>query len=169
MNQSKALTAKKEIATKLIQVVLLIGLSTLSPLIHNQSITGTLVNAVLYISTILLGPEMAILTGLFPSIIALSVGLLPLALAPIIPFIIISNIILVLTFNFLKEKSYWTGVLVASGSKFLFLFSVSSIFTNFVSKKNFLNIAATMQLPQLLTAISGGVVAYFFLQNVKSN
>ncbi len=169
MNQSKALIAQKEVATKLIQVVLLIGLSTLSPLIHNQSITGTIVNAVLYISTILLGPEMAILTGLFPSIIALSVGLLPPALAPIIPFIIISNIILVLTFNFLKEKSYWTGVLVASGLKFLFLFSVSSIFTNFVFKKNFLNIAATMQLPQLLTAISGGVVAYFFLQNVKSN
>ena len=169
MNQSKTLTIKREVVIKLIQATLLIGLSTISPLIHNQSITGTIVNASLFISTMLLGSKIAILTGLLPSIIALSVGLLPIALAPIIPFIISSNIILVLTFNFLKEKSYWTGVLLASGLKFLFLFGVSSIFTNFVLKKNFLNIAATMQLPQLLTAISGGVVAYFFLRNIKSN
>ena len=168
MNQARTLIAKRELATKLIQATLLIGVSTLSPLVHSQPITGTIVNAILFISTSLLGAKVAILTGLLPSIIALFVGLLPPTLAPMIPFIISGNIVLVLTFSLLGKKNYWIKVLLASGLKFFFLFSASSIFTNFIFKRNFLNMTAMMQLPQLLTALSGGVVAYFFLRNIKA-
>ena len=52
-------------------------------------------NAVLIIAAVLLSPFEAVLIGLVPSAVALSSGLLPLALAPMVPFIMIGNAILV--------------------------------------------------------------------------
>ena len=168
MNQIKTLTIKKEIAFVLIQFVALVGIATIAPLFGQQAITGSIDNAVLFITFAVLGLPAAILAGLIPSLIALSVGLLPSILAPMIPFIIMGNIILVLVFNYLKNRDYWLGMISASILKFLFLFSTSSIMINLILKKEIAQkMVIIMGWPQLLTALAGGLISYLFLKSIK--
>lgn len=168
MDKIKTLAIKKETIFALTQFVLLTGIATLAPLFKQQLITGSVVNAVLFISTAVLGIQNAILIGLIPSVIALSVGLLPVVLAPMIPFIMIANSILIITFGYLKEKKYWLAVISASFLKFLFLFSTSSIVVNLLLKKEIASsIAIMMSWPQLLTALIGGLLAYLFLKALR--
>lgn len=168
MNQVKALTLKKVKILTLAQFIVLVGICTVAPLFHSQPITGPIVNAALFISVMLLGTQNAILVGLIPSTIALSVGLLPAILAPMIPFIIISNTILVLVFSYLREKNYWAGIIFASLLKFIFLFATSSIVINLLLKKTIAQkVAMMMSWPQLLTALVGGFIAYLFLKGIK--
>ena len=82
----------------LTKFVLLLVIATFAPAIgfHSQWITGPIVNAVLILSVFMVGARGALLIGMLPSTIALSTGLLSVVLAPMIPFIIISNSILIL-------------------------------------------------------------------------
>ena len=168
MNQAKIFTIKKEKIFILAQFALLTGIATLAPLFQHQAITGPIINATLFISTILLGIQAGVLIGLIPSLIALSVGLLPATLAPMIPFIVAGNTILVVVFNYLKEKNYWLAIVGASLLKFIFLFNTSSIVINLLFKKEVASkVAIMMSWPQLLTALAGGLIAYCFLKTFK--
>ena len=101
----------------------------------------------------------AILIGLFPSLVVLSVGLLPVALAPMIPFIMVGNAILVLVFSKLKTKNFWLAVLSASFLKFLFLFAGSSIIVNLISQNAIAKqVALAMSYLQFITAIEQGAL-----------
>ena len=165
MNYIKSLAINKGTALNIALFSSLIMLATFAPLIKIQAITGTLINASLFIAVGLLGLEAAILIGLIPSLIALSIGLLPAMLAPMIPFIMAGNIILVITFNCLNKKNCLLGAGVASIIKFLFLFSSSAIVINFFIKGEITaNIAAMMSWPQLFTALAGGLIAYLVLK-----
>jgi hypothetical protein len=168
MNNAKILTINREKIITLAQFAVLVGAATIAPLLGQQAIAGPIVNATLFISTMFLGIRAGVLVGLFPSIIALSVGLLPLALAPMIPFIMIGNVILVLSFDFLKNKNYWLRVITASALKFIFLFGTSSIVMNLILKTEIANrVAVIMSWPQFLTAIAGGTIAYFLFRSKK--
>jgi hypothetical protein len=101
-------------------------------------------------------------------LIALSSGLLPAVLAPMVPFIMVGNSILILVFSNLREKNYWMSAILASFLKFLFLFLSSSIVINLLLKKEIATtVALMMSWPQLFTAIAGSLIAYFFLKGVK--
>lgn len=168
MNYTKALTVRKGIVFLCFQFSVLVLVAVITPLLgHNQAITGSIVNATIFISVVLLGPQSAILVGLVPSVVALSVGLLPAVLAPMIPFIMIGNTILVLGFNYLRQKNFWLGVIVASTLKFLFLFFMSSVVVNLILKQELAQkVSLMMSWPQLLTALGGGCVAYLFLRGI---
>jgi len=154
--------------TKVITFVVLLGIASSVPLFHNQFITGPIVNATLLIAVALLGVRDGLLIGLIPSSIALATGLLPAVLAPMIPFIIVGNAILVVTFGFLKGKNYWLGVISGSVLKFVFLFGTSSIVTGLLLNQQLAaNVAVMMSWPQLVTALAGGLLAYGFLQSTK--
>ena len=132
-----------------------------SSLIKEQMITGPIVNACLFIGAAILGPGNAVFVGLMPSLIALSIGLLPAALALMIPFIMTSNAILILIFSCMKEKNYWLGVVLASITKFAFLFSTSFIVKSLIAKKEIaVKASSMMSWPQLATALLGGIIAY---------
>ena len=168
MSQVRTLILNRKNIFTLTTFVILIGVATVAPLFHYQAITGPIVNAALFISTILLGLQGAVLVALIPSLIALSVGLLPPVLVPMIPFIMVGNIILIIVFDQLKNKNYWLGMILASIFKFLFLFSTSSIVVNLLLKKEIASkIAMMMGWSQLLTALSGGIIAYLFLKNIR--
>ncbi len=168
-NQVKALAINKEKISVLSQFIILMGIAVTAPLLaHQQAISGPIINAALFISTVLLGVRGAILIALVPSLIALSVGLLPPILAPMIPFIMLGNAILILAFSYLREKNYWLAMISASLIKFLFLWGTSSIVINLLLKKEIAQkIALMMGWPQLLTALAGGLIAYLFLRNFK--
>ena len=165
---TKALTFKKEGIITLTQFVSLVAVASLAPLFLHQAATGPVINATLFISVVLLGPQRAILIGIFPSLIALSTGLLPAVLAPMIPFIITGNILLVLVFSYLRKKNYWRAMVVASILKFVFLFGTSSIVIDLLLNKEIApKVAMIMSYPQLLTALSGGLIAFLFLRSIK--
>ncbi len=165
MNNTKVLAINR---IKIINLSIFLGLLSIAlvvPLFHRQNITGPIINATLFVSTAFLGAKAGILVGLIPSVVALSAGLLPSVLAPMVPFIMISNAILVLVFDALKNKNYWLRVIASSALKFIFLYATSSVVINLLLKKEIAQqVAMMMSWPQLITAISGGIVAYLILK-----
>lgn len=175
MERIKVLMLKKERIFVLIQFAVLIGVATVTPLFKQQIITGAIINATLFIATMSLGIRGAILVGIVPSLISLSIGLLPPVLAPMVPFIITGNAILIVVFNYLKPscakasagegKSYWLSVVFAASLKFIFLLGTSTVIINLFLKKEIASsMAMMMSWPQLLTALLGGIVAYLFFK-----
>lgn len=134
--------------------------------VHNQFITGPIVNATLFLGTVILGPASAMLIGLVPSVVALASGLLPMPLAPMVPFIMISNAILVWTFSYFRKINFGSGVVVASLVKYAFLYGTSLIVVNLITNQNIAaKAAATMMAwPQIVTALIGGVIAFGVLK-----
>lgn len=148
--------------------VLLAILVIVPAFVHIQWLTGPMVNAVLIITAVLIGPMEAVMLGLMPSTVALSTGLLPIALAPMVPFIMLSNAILVAVFHYSRKKNYFLAVGVAAFLKFVFLHqAVSLIMTKFLPDKLTSKLAIMMSWPQFFTAVIGGIIAYALLKGLK--
>ncbi len=146
-----------------------VAIAALLPLIRQQAATGTLVNTVLFLSVILLGFRNALWVCFVPSVFALSSGLLPAVLAPFIPFIIFSNIILVWTFDILRKKNFWLGIISASFLKFIFILCAGRLTISFIYGQKVLQaIASMMTWPQLFTALSGGIIAYIVISSISA-
>lgn len=167
----QVLSLNKKIALSLIQFFVLLLIVSFAPLINNQIITGTIVNASLLIAVVLLGMRGAILLCLLPSIVSLLFGLLPMVMAPMVPFIILGNISLVYIFNLLRKKNFFLGLIPAALVKFSFLFLISNFLISFFIKQAVADkIAIMMSWPQLVTALMGGLAAYIIISlNYKNN
>jgi len=142
--------------------IVFLVISLLAPFLKQQFITGPIVNAILFLSTAILGIGAGVLIGFLPSMVSAFTGLLPLPLLPMIPYIIMGNAVLVLIFGALKKKSFGLGVILAGFVKFLLLYSISSLFLSLPKP-----IIAMMAWPQLITALMGGIIAYFLLKFLK--
>lgn len=142
----------------------LLFIATFVPILKEQMITGPIVNAILFTSVILLGVKPAILIGTLPSLFAVYFGFHSPLMMPLIPFIITSNAILVVSFSVSRRFNYWFGVIIASFLKFIFLFATSSAVISLFIKGNMASqITYMMSWPQLITAFGGGVIAYLFI------
>ncbi|OGY87474.1 MAG: hypothetical protein A2233_00935 [Candidatus Kerfeldbacteria bacterium RIFOXYA2_FULL_38_24] len=160
--------AKPRLTAQAVQIVALVGIAVTAPLLQMQVLTGPLVNATLFIAVVMVGWKKAFVVALFPSLISLAVGLLPAVLAPMVPFIILSNMILILLFDLWRKKSYWLSIGVASVVKFIFLYVASLLVIKlWVAQPVATKLASMMSWPQLITALAGGVIAYVFLKAVK--
>lgn len=152
----------------LIFAFLLALLIAVPALIQLQWVTGPTVNAALFIATVILGPTRAMLLGLMPSTVALSSGLLPLPLAPMVPFIMLSNVILVLVFYYLYRKNYFLALGVSAFVKFAFLQqTVTWLMSRWLDPKIVATLGVMMSWPQFFTAVIGGIIAYAFLKQIK--
>ncbi len=166
MEQVEAL--KKEKISAIWQFLLILGGIMLVPFIPNQLFSGPLVNALLFIVTVILGLRSGIILSFVPSLMALFGGLLPAIMAPFIPFIIASNIIMVTLFHFARQKNYWLGVGVGGVVKFLFLTLASRMYFQFYLNKPMSEaIAMMMSWNQLYSALLGGIIAFIFLKFIK--
>ena len=151
------------------------GLATFLPFyLHIQYFTGPIINALLIILLFLVGIRSALLLCLIPSLMALSGGLIPPILAPVVPFIMISNVLFVLTIDFIYNntkdnfKGYWLGIFAGSILKFIFLLASVKIIVPLLSKQALaMKVAQMMSWPQLLTALAGGLIAWTFLKWLK--
>jgi len=158
------------ILVKLTVFTVFLAVVAFAPLLKQQFITGPIVNAVLFISTVYLGTLAGVLISFLPSLFAVSIGLLPVPLLPMIPYIIMSNIILVLFFGAFRKKSFWLAAISASFLKFLFLFLSGSFIINFFIKETLsAKIAVMMSWPQLITALVGSLIAFLVLKISKEN
>ena len=165
---SKTIALNKDLAIISAKFIALLGLATFSPFFFNQSITGVIVNAVLIITTVLIGFRSAFLVAVTPSIIAYSIGFSPSALLPMVPFIMVGNLILIFVFYFFYKKNYWLASATAAFLKFTFLFLTSRLIAvYFLPEAMATKISVMMGAPQFFTAIGGAVVAFIFLKFIK--
>lgn len=147
-------------------LLLAVGVPAIS---HSQWITGPIVNATLFTSTFLLGPVAGILIALLPSLVALTSGLLPLPLAPMVPFIMVGNVLLVLLFHYLKSGNFALRVVPASIVKFLFLWQVTEqIMTQMLPDPVVTKLLVMMTWPQLATVLIGGLITFSLLKTLKT-
>ncbi len=152
----------------LLFAVLLTIVMIVPAFIHIQWVTGPMVNAALLIATVLIGPMEAVLLGLIPSTVALSAGLLPLPLAPMVPFIMLGNAILVAVFHYLYQKNFFAALGIAAFLKFAFLHqAVVWLMSRMLDGKIVAKLAVMMSWPQFFTALIGGVIAYGLLRGLK--
>jgi len=153
----------------------LAGVATFLPfLIHLQWITGPIVNALLILILFIVGIRSALLMCLVPSLMALAGGLLPAPLAPVVPFIMISNVIFVLSVDYFYRASkkqfngFWIGVVVGGALKYLFIWFNANLIINLIMKKELA--AAVVRIvswPQFATALLGGAIAFVILKKLK--
>jgi hypothetical protein len=150
--------------TDILLLAILLTMSTLAPLAGNQFISGTIVNCVLIFATSILGVSYGLLVGVIPSTVALAVGLLPAVLAPVVPYIILGNIVLVMAFAYLKNVNYWLGAIGGAVLKFGLLTGAASLVIGLMANgKAAANVAYMMSWPQLVTALAGGIAAFGLL------
>lgn len=171
INEKAVIFPNLKIREKALTISILVALTAFLPIIiHSQFITGPIVNMSLILATFLIGPFEAAFLGLMPSVLALISGLLPMALAPIIPFIMISNAILIGTYHYFGKKNFRVSIFIASSLKFLFLYGVSNfIITILLGNKVAPALVIMMGWPQLFTAVMGGILAYIILSFMRKN
>lgn len=169
MENTRAIALDRAKATTMAQFISLVGVAAITPVFfHDQWLTGPIINAAFILAVVFVGLQNTLLLILLPSTIALASGLLPALLAPMVPFIMISNAVLVVTFDMLRKKNFWLGIVAGSFLKFLFLWSTSSIVIGLLLKKELApKVAAMMSYPQFFTAILGGLIAYGILKFLK--
>ncbi|MBU0646641.1 ECF transporter S component [Patescibacteria group bacterium] len=155
--------------TRVITFVSLLAIATALPAVmHSQWITGPIINTILFLSVVWLGPAEAILIGIIPSSVAMGSGLLPVALAPMVPFIMISNAVLTITFGYFKNRTFAGAVFIASAFKFFFLYSIVTLLMNTLLPGPLVaQLSIMMSWPQMYTALMGGAIAFVILKSVK--
>ncbi|MGV8146428.1 MAG: ECF transporter S component [Alkaliphilus sp.] len=136
-----------------------------------QPAVGPLVNMMLILSVLFVGMGGAIVIGALTPIIAFLVGIMPLF--PLVPFIAVGNAVLVIVFGLIAKNkdniSMGIGVIVAALAKFAFLaFSVRYLLILFIPKVP-QPLVLAMSLPQLYTALAGGVAALIIFKFIPKN
>lgn len=125
-----------------------------------QMFTGPMVNAMLLLSNAYVGGIGAVIIGMLTPWIAFVRGILAPPLAPMIPFIMLGNAIFVIAYLISREKlgkshiSSGAGLILGAFLKFLILSSAVEFIVSVPP-----HVAKAMQIPQLYTAILGGIVA----------
>jgi len=145
-----------------------------------QPVTGPLINLVLILTVLLLDIKAAVLVGILTPLIALWRGQLPSILAPMVPFIMAGNAMLVILFGLGKKISKnsrfrllfnLSGVAISSFIKFIIIYSSARLIIPLLFGIQFSEkILMMMALPQFITAIVGGIAAlgiYNFLSRLK--
>lgn len=158
--QEKVISQTHPLTQKILFSLILLFIVSISFLVNNQFIVGSLVNAGLLLTCMYFGMPAALFIGIIPSCMALIRGILPSFMLPAIPFIIVSNWIFVSSYSYLQRRKI-AGIIFASLLKFLFLFCVSRfIISQFIPAPALSVFLIMMSWPQLVTALTGGFIAY---------
>jgi hypothetical protein len=131
---------------------------------NSNFIVGPLVNACLIITASLVGVFGASLIAIVAPFGALLTGAtVPL---PFLPFVALGNLVLVVLFYLINKKNYTAGVVAGAVVKFLALYASIIVFTNManIPAKKATAMIFTFGWPQLVTALIGGVIAYFVIR-----
>ncbi|MTI70295.1 MAG: ECF transporter S component [Firmicutes bacterium] len=136
-----------------------------------QPAVGPLVNLTLILSAGIVGTLAGVIVGCLTPLIAFFVGIMPLF--PLVPFIMIGNTLLVIIFNLIRKRislgGEYVGLALAALGKFLFLaFSVRYLLNLFIPKVP-PKLIAMFWLPQLYTALVGGIVAVIVMKLIPDS
>jgi len=133
-----------------------------------QLLIGSIINFILIFSVSRYGVKKILPLLFLPSLASFLNGLLFGVFTPyllyLLPFIILSNLILVLTVKYVRIK--YLNIVVASLLKACFLFSATYILFNTIHIPEIF--LTTMGIIQLYTALIGGFLASLFITFKKS-
>ncbi|GLC79285.1 GTPase [Lacrimispora brassicae] len=140
-------------------------------------VTGSAVNMILIISVMIAGLSSGLTVAVISPIFAKFLGIGPLWL--LIPFIVAGNIVLVLIWHFLGNRRFGKSVTVyiltltvAAVSKFLMLYigivAIAIPHLMNLPEKQATTISGMFSIPQLLTALIGGVIATIIIPLLKN-
>jgi hypothetical protein len=123
-----------------------------------QLVTGVLVNFILLLAYVQVDLFSGVIIGLISPVVAFLFGILAAPLAPMIPFIMLGNAVYIAVFALIRSKNpnWWKaiiGVVFGALLKFALLSLAVKYLVNAPPK-----IAQAMSIPQLYTALAGGVV-----------
>lgn len=119
-----------------------------------QFITGPLINMMLLLAVFTVNIWAGVIIGALTPWIAFTVGILPPLLQSMIPFIMLGNAVIVILFGILKSWNQYAGLVIGAVCKYLVLSTAVRFMVDLPPK-----VASMMQVPQLLTALAGGVLA----------
>lgn len=141
----------------------------------SQIFVGPAVNAILILTAVICGLRWGVAVGVLTPLIAWSLGQLPAAFGPFIPFIMLGNAIFIIVFCIFKPfKKYGEtiGIFLGAFAKFLFLyFSASKLITILnlgINAKIAQKLTMAMGALQLITALAGGVLALMIIKLLKA-
>lgn len=142
----------------------------------SQGFVGPFINAILIISLLFTNLKYASMVAIITPITALLTAQLNPAMGFFVPFICIGNVIFVVIFSIINVgENPWLSngikLVIAAACKYLFL-SLSAtkviIWLNLgVSPKILEKLAIAMGLPQLYTALVGGIIGIFLYKLIK--
>lgn len=140
----------------------------------SQIFVGPVINLILILATFICGIWYGCAIGILTPLTAWILGQLPTPLGPFIPFIMVGNCIFILAFGLLRKYRVYgryLGVILGAFLKYIFLY-LSAVKLIFLFKINFpapvtKMLAAAMGMPQLVTALTGGIAALLFLEVLK--
>ncbi|MDW7649722.1 MAG: ECF transporter S component [Bacillota bacterium] len=117
---------------------------------------GPLVNFMLAVSAVLVGPAAGVFIGSVTPWIALLIGILPVPLAPAVPFIMVGNAVYCLLIGILAKNLVFRsiGVVLGSLAKYAVISGAAAYVLTLPSA-----LAQALLLPQLVNALLGGLVA----------
>lgn len=138
----------------------------------NTFLTGTGVNLLLILAVMSGGPASGSTVAVLSPVFARFFGIGPLW--SLIPFIAMGNLTLVLLWHVLgsrrsgiRRANYLLAAVLAAVAKFLVLYigvvRIAVPFLLHLQEKQAAAISAMFSLPQLITAVAGGVLAVFIL------
>ena len=155
---------------------LLIVMQTVTSAFGNTLVTGSIVNLILIISVMTCGLSTGLTVAVVSPMCAKLLGIGPLW--SLIPFIIAGNIILVIIWYFIGNRKIWKknfsyiiALVIAALSKFLILYLgivqiAIPILLN-LPKPQATIISNMFSIPQLFTALLGGILAIIALPFLK--
>lgn len=166
----------KFIARTAVMLALTVAFQMLGRMIPGQAgnfVAGPLVNACILVSTAMLGLKGGLIicavspfTSLINNHAAIAVVLLPFSV-----FIAAGNMVLASLFHVLKNVNKVAGIIAGAVLKAAFLYASALFFLKlFPAYENYRKQLVTMfSLPQLITAIIGGAIAYIVIKKLDKH
>lgn len=156
---------------------LLVGLQAATAPMGLPLLTGSLVNMLLIVSVMTAGAATGLTVAVLSPVAARFLGLSPLW--SLTPFIAAGNIVLVLLWHLIANRpfrkqsvGYITALAVGGGAKFLVLYiGIVRLLLPLVLKlpeQQAAAVSAAFSLPQLMTALFGGMMAAAILPRLRT-
>ncbi len=160
------------------RLVLLISITMAVEMIGlPQPLTGPFVNFMLILTSLLISTPAGMALSCITPLLALLRGQLPAPLAPMVPFIILANMLFVVLFNAIHRKAprgaatVWRSglaVVLSAFGKSLVLFVAARFLLPFLLGKTLPSaLISLMALPQFVTAVIGAALALLFFRLLR--
>ena len=146
-----------KISNRITRTALLLALAIAVQQLKIQWLTGPAINAILLLAVAYVDVYAAAAIGAATPVLALLNGIMPLAVA--VPFIIMANMIYVMSFSWQFRKNMMVAVAFAAIMKYLVLAGAVGFIIEVPPR-----VAYALTTAQLFTAVTGGVIAMVIIR-----
>ncbi len=130
-------------------------------------VTGPAINAVLIVSVVFPGVLGSIFIGCITPLAALVLGIIPPLTVPLVPVIMAANAALGITFYLLRKTNDYLALTAAAFTKYLVFYISINHLIGILNIKIPVPILAVFQLPQLFTAMIGGILGIGIIKHLE--